>query len=282
MSKNVKNVTMETRKMTQAQFESLKVPKATKANIYKFAEALKTSYLAGKKVELTLPEALKLGISPVEYKAYLIECEKLYALCVEYIHAKHEGNDVASATKKRSEVAKASKLLLNRFFVKDKEGLYEFNNNDIENVIFCCELWEKSGYNFDKKLTMDTRKRATCVNSHKFMCNLTELMLFKLFGEGVLSTERSEGLSQYKEVCKKAKEIQKIIRKNDDAIKGLQEEKMELETEEGELDFEAKEIIAYIELKVKRLTQANSGLKAEYEEEYKKVQEAYVEFMKIK
>lgn len=272
MSKNVKNVTMEKRVMTEAQFNELKVPKNHKLNIYNFANALKANYFDGKSLDLTADKATCLGIAPVDFKAWTLESEKLYKLIVVYVNQKHDASvSVDVASKSRTAIATAVKRLFNLFFVKDTEGFYEFNKNDIENIIFCAETMGKNGTSFEN-LQMDTRKKVTLRTVRMFRKHLLELLMFKLYGDGVISQARQEALDEYNEVLAKAKKINATIKANGEKIKAY-----------SEMMEEDESVIEFFRNKIKALELENKRIKAEFEEVFEnEVKPAYNALQGIK
>lgn len=202
-------VTPETKKSLEEIFAETVVPKGYKANLYDLAKVLKKYYEDGGKSALTIKQASKENLSMVLLKAWWNDCSDLLNRCAEYIRTKHNG-DVATATKLRKSLSAHILKLFNRHFVADSEGFYEFNANDVENVIAAAETWEKVGRRIEG-VSMPLEQRVSIATEETFRANIERLFMFKILGKKVISDERRDALATLDNITKKAHEPKKQI-----------------------------------------------------------------------
>ena len=199
----------EKKKSLEEIFAETVVPKGYKCNMYDLAKVLKKYYEDGGKSALTIKQANKENLSMVLLKAWWNDCSDLLNRCAEYIRTKH-GGDVATATKLRKSLSAHVLKLFNRHFVEDTEGFYEFNSNDVENVIAAAETWEKVGRRIEG-VSMPLEQRVSIATEETFRANIERLFMFKILGKKVISDERRDALSTLDGITKKAHEPKKQI-----------------------------------------------------------------------
>lgn len=210
----VKTTTKENAKVDyEKEYAEAVIPKGYKANMYGLAKALEKQYLKGSSSMLTKKAAGASGISMVLLKAWHNDCEGLLKDCEEYIRAKHSNKTVDEVTKLRNALATKILKLFNRHFVKDTEGYYEFNKNDVENVIASAEEWAKAGRKIEG-VEMALEQRVSIATLNTFIGNIERLFMFKILGKSVLSNERRDALKGLDEITKRANEPKKIIEAN--------------------------------------------------------------------
>lgn len=207
-----KEVVKEVELTPEEEYAQTVVPEGYEVNMYNLAKGLKAEYLKGNSKKLTAKKCRALGISLVLLKAWENDVTTLLSKCETYIREKH-GGSVEAATKLRAELTEFVLKLFNRHFIKDTEGYYQFNENDIENVISAAEIWQKAGQKIEG-VEMPLEYRIAINNKDNFTVQIERLFMFKILGKAVLSNERRDALEQLREISAEAREPKKAIEAN--------------------------------------------------------------------
>ena len=207
-----KEVVKEVELTPEEEYAQTIVPEGYEVNMYDLARGLKAEYLKGNSKKLTAKKCRALGISLVLLKAWENDVTTLLSKCETYIREKH-GGSVETATKLRAELTDFVLKLFNRHFIKDTEGYYKFNENDIENVISSAEIWQKAGQKIEG-VEMPLEYRIAINNKDNFTVQIERLFMFKILGKSVLSNERRDALEQLREISAEAREPKKAIEAN--------------------------------------------------------------------
>lgn len=199
----------EKKKESKINIEEITVPEGFEVNIYDLSKAMLTGYKQGARSAFSMKDAKANGVSPVMLKAWMHDCDQLLGEVEIYIRAKHE-NPPEEATAIRNALSEKVLAMFNRHFVKDKNGFYEFNANDVENVIAAAEKWERNGLRIDGA-NMPVNNVIVIAKSEAFRAEIERLFCFKITGGKVMTNERRDALEDLRAIKTAVSRAQKSL-----------------------------------------------------------------------